>query len=230
MISIRKASDRFHTRLDWLDSWHTFSFGEHFHPEHMGFRNLRVINEDTVAPRGGFPTHPHRDMEIISYVLDGELEHQDSLGNGSIIRPGEVQKMSAGTGVRHSEFNPSSTKPVHFLQIWIVPSRQGIAPNYQQKSLPPSGSGFLLVAAPEGQGAQVTLHQDVRLYSLRMDKDEKQSFSLPSDRHAWLQVAKGAVTLEGHVLAAGDGAAISNQKLLSLTATGPAEALFFELS
>ena len=231
MITLRKAADRFHTRIDWLDSWHTFSFGDHYDPGQMGFRVLRVINDDTVQPGQGFGAHPHRDMEILSYVLDGALAHQDSSGGGGVIRPGDVQRMSAGTGVVHSEFNASRTEPVHFLQIWIVPERRGIAPGYEQKTLlGPGEKGKLrLVASRDGREGSVTIHQDVSVHAARLEQGDRVSYEAAPARHLWVHVARGGVELEGQGLSAGDGAAVSGESALTLRAGGPAEVLLFDL-
>jgi quercetin 2,3-dioxygenase len=230
MINIRKAEDRGHFNHGWLDTYHTFSFADYYDPEQMGFRALRVINDDRVEPGIGFGTHPHRDMEIITYVLDGELAHKDSMGNGSIIRPGEVQRMSAGTGVRHSEMNPSPAQWLHLLQIWIVPDRTGITPSYEQKMFEPAErQGRLrLVASPDGADGSVTIHQDVRLYASLLDGEEV-SHALDKGRHAWLHVARGNAVVNGIELKAGDGAAISDEQSLTIKGDG-AEVLLFDLN
>jgi quercetin 2,3-dioxygenase len=230
-ITARRAQARGHGDHGWLDTWHTFSFADYYDPAFMGFRALRVINEDTVAPGRGFPTHAHRDMEIISYVLDGALEHRDSLGTGSVIRPGDVQRMSAGTGVRHSEFNASKTEPVHFLQIWIEPAAAGIAPGYEQKAFSDDDKrGRLrLVAAPDGADGAVTIHQDVRVYATRLGAGEEVEHKLAPGRHAWVQVMRGTLTVGGQRLAHGDGAAISGEAAVRLTGEQEAEALLFDL-
>ncbi len=227
MIQLRKANDRGHANHGWLDSWHTFSFADYHDPAHVRFSALRVINEDRVAPGEGFPTHPHRDMEIITYVLEGALEHKDSLGTGSVIRPGEVQRMSAGTGIRHSEFNHSQTEPVHFLQIWILPDRQGVQPGYEQKRIEVDGQ-LRLVASPDGSDGSVTIHQDARVYAARLNGSEV-THALAPGRRAWLQVARGAVQLNGTTLQTGDGAGIENEPAMKLTADGSAEVLLFDL-
>lgn len=231
MITLRKAKDRFHTRIDWLDSWHTFSFGEHYDPEHMGFRVLRVINDDTVQPGQGFGEHPHRDMEILSYVLEGGLSHRDSSGGGGVIRPGDVQRMSAGSGVVHSEFNASSTDPVHFLQIWILPDRRGIKPGYEQKSLLRRDQGGRLqrLASRDGRDGSVTIHQDASVYGAVLGKGERASFEPGPSRHAWVQVARGNLELNGQKLSAGDGAAVSDERALTLVGTDSSEVLLFDL-
>jgi len=230
-IMARRANERGHANHGWLDTWHTFSFSDYYDPRFMGFRVLRVINEDTVAPGGGFPTHGHRDMEIISYVLEGGLEHRDSLGTGSVIRPGDVQRMSAGTGVRHSEFNASAAEPVHFLQIWIEPAAAGLAPGYEQKTFADADKrGRLrLVASPDGAEGSVTIHQDARVYATGLDAGDKVEHRLASGRHAWLQVIRGALTIGGERLAHGDGAAISGEAAVTLVGEQDAEALLFDL-
>ncbi len=231
MITIRRASDRGHTRIDWLDSWHTFSFGEYYDPKHVDFRALRVINEDRVAPGGGFGTHAHRDMEIVTYVLEGALEHRDSLGNGSIIRPGEIQRMSAGTGIRHSEFNQSKTDAVHFLQIWVMPERAGLPAGYEQRTLPPDVRGGLrLIASRDGRDGSVTIHQDAAIHAAQLAAGASAEHALASGRHAWLQVAQGAVTVNGEALQAGDGAAVSDAPSVAVRADDDAEVLLFDLA
>jgi redox-sensitive bicupin YhaK (pirin superfamily) len=232
MIVRRPAEERGRADFGWLDSRHTFSFGEYHDPRHMGFRALRVINEDRVRPGYGFGTHPHQDMEIVSYVLDGALEHKDSMGTGSVIRPGDVQRMSAGTGVLHSEMNPSPNDPVHFLQTWLLPERRGIEPSYEQKRFDGSEkeSQLKLVASRDARDGAVTIHQDVDLYAGIFTDGEGTRFELRPGRHAWIQVARGSVTLNGQELKQGDGAAISDEQLLDLTATGDAEILVFDLA
>jgi redox-sensitive bicupin YhaK (pirin superfamily) len=232
VIATRRAETRGHFDLGWLDTYHTFSFGEYYDRNQMGFRALRVINEDRLQPGGGFPTHGHRDMEIVSYVLEGALQHHDDLGNGSVIRPGEVQRMSAGTGVTHSEFNGSRSELVHFLQIWVVPDRRGYGPSYEQKPVPdPDKRGTLrLIAGPPASGAAVTIHQDVRLYSVLLERDQELVHELRPDRHAWVQVARGAVTLGGQPLWPSDGAAVSGARSLRLVGIDPAELLVFDLA
>jgi redox-sensitive bicupin YhaK (pirin superfamily) len=232
MIERRPAAARGQSRRDWLDSLHTFSFADYYDPAHMGFRHLRVINEDRVQPASGFPTHAHRDMEIISYVLEGELEHRDSLGNGSIIRPGDVQRMSAGTGVTHSEYNPSRTEPVHFLQIWILPEREGLAPGYEQRAFPDEAKRgrLCLVASRGGRAGSVTVHQDVDLFAALLGPGKQVGHRLGPGRHAWVQVARGAVSLNGTALAQGDGAAVSDEPGLEIQASEPSEILLFDLA
>jgi redox-sensitive bicupin YhaK (pirin superfamily) len=231
MISIRPSSERGATRLDWLDSRHTFSFGDYYDPKQMGFRSLRVINDDRVAPAGGFGTHGHRDMEILTYVLAGNLEHRDSLGTGSVIRRGDVQRMSAGTGIRHSEFNPSKTEPVHFLQIWLVPEENRLQPEYEQKHFADEDkrSRLRLMVSPNGRDGSVAIHQDAEVYAAIVPPGERLSHRLRPGRHAWLQVAGGAVILNGHTLKAGDGAAVNDEPLLETTGTETAEVLLFDL-
>jgi redox-sensitive bicupin YhaK (pirin superfamily) len=233
MITIRPARDRGMANFGWLDSRHTFSFGNYYDPNHMGFASLRVINEDKVAPGQGFGTHGHRDMEIISYVLDGALEHKDSLGTGSVIRPGDVQRMSAGTGIRHSEFNASNHEPVHFLQIWILPEAAGIEPGYEQIHVAPDQKrGQLrLIGSPNGQDGSVTIHQDARLYATVLAEAESVTHPLAAGRGAWVQVVRGAITLNGEALTAGDGAAVTDTPSLTLTGTAPdTEVLLFDLA
>jgi quercetin 2,3-dioxygenase len=231
MISVRKSDERGHFKLDWLDSYHSFSFGEYYDPRFLGFSVLRVINEDEVAPGGGFPTHPHRDMEIITYVLDGELEHRDSLGTGAVIRPGEVQRMSAGTGIRHSEFNPSDDKATKLLQIWLLPSEKNVAPSYEQTAFPESErrGRLRLVASPDGRDGSVTIHQDVTLYASLLAPGDKVSHALDDKRVAWVQVARGELTLNGVSLKPGDGAAVTKEKALELIAAKDAEVLLFDM-
>ena len=232
MIEARKHLDRGHANHGWLDSYHTFSFADYHDPAHMGFSSLRVINEDRVAPGAGFATHSHRDMEIITYVLEGTLEHKDSLGNGSIIRPGDVQRMSAGRGVRHSEFNGSKTAGVHFLQIWILPEKEGIDPGYEQTHFPETErhGKLRLIAAPDGDQGAVRLHQDARIYASVLKADDSVQHALAPGRHAYVQVARGDVALNGHDLHAGDGARVSAESLLDFRTTGTAEFLLFDLA
>jgi redox-sensitive bicupin YhaK (pirin superfamily) len=232
MITIRKSTDRGRADHGWLDSRHTFSFADYHDPEQMGFRTLRVINEDRVEAGQGFGTHPHRDMEIISYVLEGALEHKDSMGTASVIRPGEVQRMTAGTGVLHSEYNPSRKEPVHFLQIWILPEKRNLKPGYEQKAYPDAErkDRLRLVASRDGRDGSLTIHQDAELYTTLLSRGESVSHPLKAGRHAWVQVARGAATLNGKPLATGDGAAVSGEKALELNATADAEVLLFDLA
>jgi redox-sensitive bicupin YhaK (pirin superfamily) len=234
MIQIRQGKERGHADHGWLNTYHTFSFSDYYDPRFMGFRSLRVINEDWVKPGYGFPTHPHRDMEIITYVLEGSLEHRDSMGTGSVIRPGEVQKMSAGTGVRHSEFNHSKTEAVHLYQIWILPEKNGIKPMYEQKSIPAEEKqGKLrLVASPSGNGnGAVKLFQDAELYTAVLSKSDAVEYSLRDGRYAWVQVARGAVNVNGEELKAGDGAAVAQESKLTIRgSTDSSEVLLFDLA
>ncbi len=232
MISLRRAAERGHFDFGWLDTYHTFSFGDYYDPRFMGFRDLRVINEDRVQPGHGFPTHGHRDMEIITYVLHGGLAHKDSMGNGSVIVPGEVQRMSAGTGVRHSESNHAADDVVHLLQIWIMPSVAGSAPGYEQKFFADEEKrGRLrLIASPDGSYGSVTVQQDARLYAALLDEGAEVRHELPVGRHAWLQVARGAVELNGQQLQQGDGAAVSDEAQLTIKAERAAEVLLFDLA
>jgi redox-sensitive bicupin YhaK (pirin superfamily) len=231
VIRIRRAAERGHTRRPWLDSWHTFAFGDYVDPSHLGFRSLRVINEDRVAPGQGFATHGHRDMEIVTVVLSGALEHRDSLGNGSLIRPGDVQRMSAGTGITHSEFNASPSEPVHFLQIWIQPERTGLPPGYEQRTFAESErrGELKLVASRDGREGSVQVHQDTTLYAAQLEAGGSVRHTLAPGRHAWVQVARGSVSLGESALAAGDGAALSDQRELALDAREPSELLVFDL-
>ena len=230
MIAIRHGAERGHANHGWLDSWHTFSFADYYDPQHMGFSVLRVINEDFVAPGQGFPTHPHRDMEIVTWILEGALAHKDSLGTGSVIRPGDAQRMSAGTGIRHSEFNPSPTESVHLLQIWILPNQQGVTPSYEQTRFENAelADRLRLVASPDGQDGSVTIHQNARVYAARL-RDSEVTHTLGSGRRAWVQVARGALTLNGQKLAAGDGAAVEKESVLRFTSNGGSELLLFDL-
>ena len=233
MITIRLAAERGHANHGWLDTWHSFSFADYHDERHMGFRTLRVLNDDTVQPGRGFGTHGHRDMEIVSYVLEGALAHKDSMGNGSTIVPGDVQYMSAGTGVLHSEFNPSGTAPVHFVQIWIVPDRAGYAPRYGQIRVEKADkTGRLrLVASPDGAEGSLSVRQDARLYASVLEKDADTSFALPNDRHLWVQALRGTVEVNGRVLSAGDGLSASDETAFTFAAPkGEAEFLVFDLA
>jgi redox-sensitive bicupin YhaK (pirin superfamily) len=229
MIRLRRAGERGWTRLSWLDSAHSFSFGDYYDPGQMGFRALRVINEDRVAAGAGFGTHGHRDMEILTYVLSGQLQHRDSLGNGSVLGPGEVQRMTAGTGVRHSEFNPSATEAVHFLQIWLLPERPGLTPGYEQKAIAADEAGLVPVASSTGRAGSVTVHQDASVYLGRLNGDGVRHELRPG-RHAWVQVVRGSVQLNGLSLAAGDGAALSEEPAVELRSDGAAEVVLFDLA
>ena len=232
MISVRPADERGIANFGWLDSRHSFSFGHYYDPKHMGFGPLRVINEDRVRPGSGFDTHGHRDMEIISYVLEGALEHKDSIGTGSVIRPGDVQRMSAGSGIRHSEYNPSTDDPVHFLQIWLLPNEEGLTPSYEQKTFGDAEKrGRLrLVASRDGRDGSVRIHQDADLYASLLDNEEAVTHALAPGRRAWIQVVRGAVAVNGKSLRPGDGAAVSELPDLTVTATADgSEFLLFDL-
>lgn len=232
MITLRPANDRGHAEHGWLDSHHTFSFASYHDPAHMGFRSLRVINEDRVEPAQGFGTHSHRDMEIISYVLEGGLEHRDSMGTGSVIRPGDVQRMSAGSGVSHSEHNASKSDSAHFLQIWLMPATKGIAPSYEQKTFAPEEKrGRLrIVASPDGRDGSVTIHTDAVLHAGLFDKGEAAELDLAPGRHAWVHVARGKVRVNGRDLEAGDGAALSNEPMVRVEGVEGGEVLVFDLA
>jgi redox-sensitive bicupin YhaK (pirin superfamily) len=232
MMTIRPAAGRGRTQIGWLDSRHTFSFGDYYDADEMGFRSLRVINDDRVAPGGGFGTHGHRDMEIVTYVLDGALDHQDSLGTGEVIRRDEVQRMTAGTGIRHSEFNHSQTEPVRFLQIWLLPERPGLEPGYEQKLFPTAEKQGCLrrIAGPHGNDGALKIHQDVELFASVLGPGERATHELRGSRSAWVQVARGQVELNGHPLAEGDGAAIVDQRQLELLSKTGAEVLLFDLA
>jgi hypothetical protein len=231
MITLRKSNDRGHAEHGWLDSYHTFSFADYYDPKWMGFRSLRVINDDIVMPHAGFGTHPHRDMEIITYILSGQLAHKDSMGNGRTITPGEFQYMSAGTGVQHSEQNPSGKEAVHLLQIWIMPDAKGVTPRYAEKSMKDAATGALhLVTSKSGRDGSIAIHQDADLYLARLDADQSVTHQLARGRHAWLHVAEGEVTLNGQTLAAGDAAAISDERALELRGTKASQVLLFDLN
>lgn len=231
-MKIRRANERGFADHGWLKSYHTFSFANYYDPAHMHFRALRVINEDRVEPKKGFGTHPHNDMEIVSYVLSGALQHRDSMGNGSVIRPGEVQRMSAGTGILHSEFNASDQELVHFLQIWILPDRKGHKPSYEQKyfSEEERKNKLRLVASNDGREGSVTVHQDVSLYAGILDADTPLSFELQPSRNAWIHVAKGSVDIHGAELSAGDAAAISTAGTIQMKSSAASEILLFDLA
>ncbi|NJK38608.1 MAG: pirin family protein [Oscillatoriales cyanobacterium RM2_1_1] len=231
MLTLRKSTDRGHANHGWLDTYHTFSFAHYYNPDQMGFRALRVINEDRVSPSRGFGTHGHRDMEIITYVLDGALEHQDSLGSGAIIHRGEVQRITAGTGIQHSEFNPSPQEPVHLLQIWLLPQASGLTPSYEQKAfnvLTHPGQ-FHLIASPDGRANSLTVHQDVALSAAVLQPGDQLSYRFTPQRHGWLQVAQGEVELADNTLTAGDGMAISDRPEIFLKAHKASELLLFDL-
>jgi redox-sensitive bicupin YhaK (pirin superfamily) len=232
MMTIRAAGERGHANHGWLDSYHTFSFADYYDPEHMGFASLRVINEDRVTPGQGFGTHPHRDMEIISYVLEGGLEHRDSMGTGSIIRPGDVQRMSAGTGVTHSEFNASKTDLVHFLQIWLLPAQKGIRPSYEQKafSRQEKQGRLRVVASPDGRGESVTIHADAVVYAGLFDEGQSGELALAPGRRGWVHVARGKIRVNGRDLGAGDGAALSDEAGIRVEGVEGGEVLVFDLA
>jgi redox-sensitive bicupin YhaK (pirin superfamily) len=229
MITIRKSTQRGFTQIDWLKSYHTFSFGEYYDPHYMGFGNLRVINEDRVQPAKGFGTHSHHDMEIISYVVEGALDHKDSMGTGSTIKPGEIQKMSAGNGVKHSEFNHSDNEIVHFLQIWILPDRKGIPPSYEQKTIPTMKTNeLILIGSPQGGGSIVTIHQEVELYVAYLTKSSTVTHVFKRNS-GWLQLIKGKILLNGNSLSSGDGAAINDETSVEIRSEENAEFLLFDL-
>src|SRR5256884_4310580 len=232
MITIRKSEERGHFDLGWLDTYHSFSFDQYYDPAHMHFRSLRVINEDRVQPGQGFPTHSHRDMEIITYILSGALEHRDSLGTGSLIRPGDVQRMTAGTGVTHSEFNPSTTEPVHFLQIWITPEEQDLEPSYEQRTFLPADlrGGLKLLGAKGGRDGVVSIHQDVKVFASRPAAGTRIVHKLSPGRHAWIQIVEGALDLNDHSVSTGDGAAVSDEVELRLDAKTDSHFLLLELA
>jgi redox-sensitive bicupin YhaK (pirin superfamily) len=231
MKKIRRANERGHAQHGWLDTYHTFSFANYHDPNWMGFRSLRVINDDLVMPGMGFGMHPHRDMEIITYVLSGALEHKDSMGNGRVIGPGEVQYMAAGTGVRHSEFNPSPDEAVHLLQIWIVPARKGLEPRYAEKSLAKAPTGqFTLVTSSSGRDGSLAINQDADLYIARLESGQQVAHTFKPERHGWLHVAEGEVRLDGDALKAGDAAAISDESRVEIVASKPSQVLLFDLN
>jgi redox-sensitive bicupin YhaK (pirin superfamily) len=232
MIRVRKAQDRGHAHHGWLETYHTFSFSSYRDPHHVHFRALRVMNEDFVAPGQGFGTHPHNDMEIVTYVLEGALEHKDSMGNGEVLRPGEFQRMSAGTGITHSEFNPSATEPVHLYQVWLFPEQNGIEPSYEQKRFPDEErrNRLQLVASREAESGSLRIHQDARIYLSLLDQGSAVQYALAAGRHAWLQVLRGSVTLNGMDLKTSDGAAVSEERELNIQAGEDAEIMLFDLA
>jgi redox-sensitive bicupin YhaK (pirin superfamily) len=232
MIQIRRSAERGHANHGWLDTYHTFSFSSYRDPKHMSFRALRVMNEDWVAPGQGFGTHPHQDMEIVTYVLEGALEHKDSMGNGEVLRPGEFQRMSAGTGITHSEFNPSESDPVHLYQIWLFPERKGIEPSYEQKRFPEDErkNRLRLVASRDASDGSLLIHQDARIFLSQIDHGTSIVHELPAGRHAWLQVLRGSVELNNQALKTSDGAAVSDETTLSIKATSDAEIMLFDLA
>jgi redox-sensitive bicupin YhaK (pirin superfamily) len=232
MIIHRPSHARGHANHGWLDSYHTFSFADYYDPKHMHFRALRVMNEDVVAPAHGFDTHPHDNMEIVTYILEGELEHRDSMGNREVLRKGEFQRMTAGTGITHSERNPSSSAPVHLYQIWLIPEKRGLEPSYEQKAFPPHDriNRFQLVASPDGAEGSLYIHQDVRIYLAILEGDQEISLELPPNRHAWIQVLKGNnLTINSIKLTQGDGAAVSDEPLVTLKGSTGAEIMVFDL-
>jgi redox-sensitive bicupin YhaK (pirin superfamily) len=232
VIRLRRSGERGHFDHGWLDTRHTFSFGDYHDPTHMGFRSLRVVNEDRVRPGAGFPTHSHRDMEIVTWVLDGALEHRDSLGNGSVIRPGEAQRLSAGTGITHSEFNNSASEPLHFLQIWILPAERGLPPGYEQKSFPESERRGRLrrIASPDGREGSVTIRQDAEIFTTLLSPGQSVAHELRPGRSAWVHVARGEVEVGGQTLASGDAAAASDEPRLEISARAGSEVLLFDLA
>jgi quercetin 2,3-dioxygenase len=232
VILVRKSGERGHEDHGWLNTYHAFSFASYYDPANMGFRSLRVINEDRVTPGEGFPPHSHNNMEIISYVLEGGLEHRDSMGNGGVIRPGEVQRMSAGTGVTHSEFNASKSEGLHFLQIWLLPDQRGLQPSYEQKSFPTEQrhGKLRLIASTDGSDGAVTIHQDAKVYATLLAPGQELAYQLDPTRYVWVQVAQGAVTLNGQALHQGDAAAVSEEDKLTITAQEAAEVLLFDLA
>ena len=230
-MKIRKANERGHANHGWLDSYHTFSFGGYYDPEWMGYRSLRVINDDLVMPGMGFGAHPHRDMEIITYILSGQLEHKDSMGNGRVIQTGDVQYMAAGTGVQHSEYNPSDDEAVHFLQIWIQPDAHGVKPRYAEKSFKDAAPGkFHLVTSKTGRDGSIAVHQDADLWLAKLDAGESLTHEVAAGRHSWLHVAEGDVTVNGKALSGGDAVAVENKAALELRAAKPAQVLLFDLN
>ncbi|VVM08210.1 pirin family protein [Methylacidimicrobium tartarophylax] len=231
MFTVRRSEERGRTELDWLESRHTFSFDQYYDPAAMGFSVLRVLNDDRIAAGAGFPTHPHRDMEIVTWVLSGALEHRDSLGNGSIIRPGEAQRMTSGRGVTHSEFNPSPEEALHLLQIWLLPARRGLEPGYEQRNFPEAErQGRLrLIVSPDGADGSITIHQDARIYAGLLDMGSSWEAEIGPARHVWLQVARGAARANGHRLDEGDGAALVEEGRISIEGIAPAELLLFDL-
>ncbi|PQO33808.1 pirin family protein [Blastopirellula marina] len=232
MIQVRKSADRGHANHGWLDTYHTFSFSSYQDRNHVHFRALRVMNEDRVEPGQGFGTHPHNDMEIVTYVLEGALEHKDSMGNGEVLRPGEFQRMTAGTGITHSEFNPSETEPVHLYQIWLFPDRKGHTPSYEQKRFPDEQlhNRLRVVASPDAEEGSLAIHQDAKIFLSKLDAGASLEQPLAESRHAWLQVLRGSVTLNGVPLSTSDGAAVSDERLLKIEANDAAEIMLFDLA
>ncbi len=232
MITVRKSEDRGHANHGWLNSYHSFSFANYYDPQHMGFRSLRVINEDAIAPGGGFPTHPHQDMEIITYVVSGAVAHKDSMGNAATIGASGVQRFSAGTGIAHSEFNPSNVEPLHLLQIWLLPDQQGITPSYEQKEFPAEAKRgqWRTIANRDARDGAVKIHQDAALYATILEPGERRDYTLSADRHAWVQVVHGEVMLNGTLLDKGDAAAVSQETTLQIEANTDAKILLFDLA
>jgi hypothetical protein len=232
MLTVRKSEDRGHFNHGWLNTYHTFSFSGYYDPRHIGFRALRVLNEDFVQPGRGFGMHPHENMEIVTYVLEGALQHKDTMGHGSVIQAGEFQRITAGTGMSHSEFNPSPSEPVHLVQIWILPDKKGLTPAYEQRSFDNGAAHnrLRLVASPDGRDESLTIHQNVELYLGRLDAQQHAEHTFQPGRHGWLQVLRGAVEVAGQTLTAGDAAALSEEPRLTVTATQPAEILLFDLN
>jgi hypothetical protein len=232
MLQVRKARERGHADHGWLDTWHTFSFASYQDPQHVRFRALRVMNEDIVAPGQGFGAHPHNDMEIVTYVLSGALEHKDSMGNGEVLRPGEFQRMTAGTGITHSEFNPSATEPTHLYQIWLFPERKGLTPGYEQKSFPAAGrhNELRLVASREGAQDSLKIHTDAAIYLAQLNENGSVDFTITSGRYVWLQVLSGSVSVNGIVLSQSDGVAVSGEDSLTITGTQDSEVMLFDLA
>ena len=232
MLQVRKARERGHADHGWLDTWHTFSFASYQDPQHLRFRALRVMNEDIVAPGQGFGTHPHNDMEIVTYVLSGALEHKDSMGNGEVLRPGEFQRMTAGTGITHSEFNPSATEPTHLYQIWLFPERKGLTPGYEQKSFSAVGrhNELRLVASREGVQDSLKIHTDAAIYLAQLNENGSLDFTITPGRYVWLQVLSGSVSVNGTVLSQSDGVAVSGEELLTITGTQDSEVMLFDLA
>lgn len=232
MFTVRRADERGHADHGWLNSYHTFSFAGYRDPRHMGFRSLRVINEDRLAAGQGFGTHAHNDMEIVSFVLDGELEHKDSMGNGEVLRPGEFQRITAGTGITHSEFNPSASNATHFYQIWLLPERKGIEPSYEQKSFDPNGrrNRWQLVASRKATNGSLVIHQDANIHLANLDVEQELTFDIPKGRHVWLQVLRGVIAAGGHRLSTGDGLAVSEESSLTVKASTDVELMLFDLA
>ena len=231
MKIIRRSNERGHASHGWLDSYHTFSFADYYDPKWMGYRSLRVINDDLVMPGMGFGTHPHRDMEIISYVLSGAIEHKDSMGNGRVIRAGEFQYMAAGSGVQHSEFNPSKTEPLRLLQIWIQPDAKGVKPRYAEKNYSAAPTGkFNLVASKSGRDGSIAIHQDANLSFAKLDAEQKVNYTLTPERHAWVHVAEGEVSINGEKLSGGDAVGVSEESVLTISASKPSQVLLFDLN